>query len=265
MYSVLIIDDEPLARRELTNILRSRNDIGQMQQAEDAAKALELLTESHIDVVFLDINMPEMSGIELLELCQEKHIPLPAVVFVTAHSEYALTAFDHHAVDYVLKPFSAARIQKALDSAIRRSEAERMAKLLDALPDLQVLNGNQPRRIAMKVQGRILFINPAEIMFVQAEGNYVLLQGAHGSHLLRESMNQVEQKLVRHGFVRIHRSIIVNSAFVREFRPCYTGEYSLLLTNGKEFTVTRTYKKNLRHLATDIIGLDAPPAGADGA
>jgi two-component system LytT family response regulator len=260
MYSVLIIDDEPLARRELANILRSRSDIAQLQQAEDASSALEALAQTQVDVVFLDINMPEISGIELLELCQEKQIPFPAVVFVTAHSEYALTAFEHHAVDYVLKPFSAARIHKALDNAIRRSEAERMAKLLDAIPDLQMLHHNQPRRIAMKVQGRILFLNPSDILFVQAEGNYVLLQGANGSHLLRESMNQVEQKLVRHGFVRIHRSIIVNSMFVREFRPCYTGEYSLTLTNGKEFTVTRTYKKNLRNLATDIIGADAPAA-----
>lgn len=258
MYSALIVDDEPLARKELATILHARRDIGEVQQADDAARAMVLLAEARFDVVFLDIRMPEISGIELLQACQEKQIPIPAVVFVTAHGEYALTAFDFHAVDYVLKPFSGERIQRALDNAIRRSHAERMAQLLHALPDLQKLQSDQTRRIAIKAEGRILFIDPAEIMYVQAEGNYVLLQRANGSHLLRESMNQVEQKLVRHGFVRIHRSIIVNSAFVREFRPCYTGEYSLTLVNGKEFTVTRTYKKNLRHLATDIIGVDAP-------
>ena len=263
MYSVLIIDDEPLARRELVKALESRSDISRIETAEDASRALDMLQASEFDVVFLDIQMPEMTGIELLEISQQRHIRLPAVVFVTAYSEYAVAAFEHHAVDYVLKPISAARIVKALDVAIRRSEAERISKLLDALPELQGLNSQKPKRIAIKVQGRIVFINPSEIMFVQAEGNYVLLQGPHGSHLLRESMNQVEQKLARFGFVRIHRSVIVNAQFVREFRPCYTGEYTLTLVNGKEFTVTRTYKKNLKQFATDVIGLDNSSSDAD--
>jgi two-component system, LytTR family, response regulator len=263
MYSVLIVDDEPLARRELVKVLESRPDISKIDIAEDASRALEMLQANEFDVVFLDINMPEISGIELLELSQQKQVRLPAVVFVTAYSEYAVAAFEHHAVDYVLKPISSTRIFKALEVAIRRSEAERISKLLDALPELQGLTNQKPKRIAIKVQGRIVFVNPSEIMFVQAEGNYVLLQGAHGSHLLRESMNQVEQKLARHGFVRIHRSVIVNSQFVREFRPCYTGEYTLTLVNGKEFTVTRTYKKNLKQFATDVIGLDTSSTEPD--
>lgn len=260
MYTVLIVDDEPLARQELASIMQSREDIGRTLLAEDGTKALEILQDQKIDVVFLDVKMPEMTGLELLEISQAKGIPLPAVIFATAYDQYALKAFEHHAADYVLKPFSTDRIEEALDRAIRRSQADRASRLMEIISDVHQLSAQRPRRIAIKVQGRILFINPAEIMFVQAEGNYVLLQTGHGSYLLREPMNQVEQKLERFGFIRIHRSVIVNCAFVKEYQPCYTGEYSLKMVNGKEFTVTRTYKKNLKQLASDSIGLE-PPSG----
>lgn len=257
MHTVLIVDDEPLASRELESIVKSRGDIGQILLATDGIKALEIVEEQRVDVVFLDMQMPEMTGLEFLEACQAKGISIPAVIFATAYEHYALRAFEHHAADYVLKPFSADRVNDALNVAIRRSQAERVSQLVDVFSDFQRISKERPKRIAIKVQGRILFINPAEVMFVQAEGNYVLLQTLHGTHLLRESMSQVEQKLERHGFIRIHRSVIVNSAFVKEYQPCYTGEYSLKLLNGKEFTVTRTYKKNLRQLASDVIGLES--------
>ncbi len=257
MYTVLIVDDEPLASRELESLMRSRSDISQVLLAADGLKALEILEQEKVDVVFLDMQMPEMTGLELLEVCQERNIPMPAVIFATAYEHYAMKAFEHHAADYVLKPFSAERIAEALKMAIRRSNAERVSHLMGIFSDLQKGSQQRPKRIAIKVQGRILFINPAEAMFVQAEGNYVLLQTVNGTYLLRESMSQVEQKLERYGFIRIHRSVIVNSAFVKEYQPCYTGEYSLRLLNGKEFTVTRTYKKNLRQLAADVIGLES--------
>ncbi len=256
MYSVLIVDDEPLVRSELTRIVKSRNDISRIETASDGREAIDILCASPVDVVFLDVSMPEMSGVEMLEALPRKHIQIPAVIFVTAHNQYATQAFDHNAMDYVLKPFSDSRIHRALDVAIRRTHAERAAKLIANLPGLQEIGQTQPRRMAIKVQNRILFIDPAEIMSVQAEGNYVLLQTANGSHVLRESMHDVEQKLAPFGFVRIHRSAIVNSVFVQEVQPCYTGEYVLKLTNGKEFTVTRTYKKNLRLLVTAGIGMD---------
>jgi two-component system, LytTR family, response regulator len=258
MFTVLIVDDEPLASRELESLMRARSDIGRVLLAEDGLKALEVLEQERVDVVFLDMQMPEMTGLELLEACQARNIPMPAVIFATAYEHYALKAFEHHAADYVLKPFSADRVTEALNVAIRRSQAERVSKLVDVFSDFQKVSQQRPKRIAIKVQGRILFINPAEVVFVQAEGNYVLLQTVNGTYLLRESMSQVEQKLEPYGFIRIHRSVIVNSAFVKEYQPCYTGEYSLKLLNGKEFTVTRTYKKNLRQLAGDVIGLESP-------
>jgi two-component system LytT family response regulator len=257
MYNVLIVDDEPLARSELAKIVSSRKDIARVEVASDGVAALERLKNYSIDVLFLDIQMPELSGFEVLEALQEYHVAMPAVVFVTAHNEHATKAFDHRAVDYVLKPFSEERVQRALDTAVRRTYAERAAKIIEAHPFLQTISKSRPNRIAIKVQGRILFIDPSAVMYVQAEGNYVLLQAAGGSHLLRESLSQVEQKLAPYAFVRIHRSVIVNSAFVKEVHPWPTGEYILVLLNGKQFTVTRTYKKNLAQLTAGGIGVDS--------
>jgi two-component system LytT family response regulator len=262
MYSILIVDDEPLARSELAKILKPRADISHIDIAHDGVSALDILSKQPIDVVFLDVNMPELSGIEMLEQLQNNHVAMPAVVFVTAHNEHATKAFDHHAVDYVLKPFAPQRILKALDNAIRRTYSERAAKMMDALPFLSSVAGIRPARIAIKSQGRILFIDPSAVMYVQAEGNYVLLQSESGSHLLREALNQVEQKLNPYSFVRIHRSVIVNAAFVREVYPWHTGEYILKLMNGKEFTVTRTYKRNLAKFAESGIGIDVFPGEA---
>lgn len=257
MYNVLIVDDEPLARSELAKIVSSRKDIARVEIASDGIEGLEKLQLGGVDVLFLDIRMPELSGFEVLETLQARHVAMPAVVFVTAHNEHATKAFDHHAVDYVLKPFSATRVQRALDTAVHRTYAERAAKIVEAHPFLQSVNRSRPNRIAIKVQGRILFIDPSAVMYVQAEGNYVLLQGAGGSHLLRESLSQVEQKLEPYSFVRIHRSVIVNAAFVKEVHPWPTGEYILVLLNGKEFTVTRTYKKNLGLLTAGGIGVES--------
>ncbi len=144
----------------------------------------------------------------------------------------------------------------ALDTASHRRESDRAAKLLESLPHLRALATPQAPRIAIKAKGRILFINPGEVMAVQAEGNYVLLIRQTGSHLLRESMSVVAEELKQYGFVRIHRSVLVNSAHVEEIQPCSTGEYALRLKGGKEYTVTRTYKKNLRALADYWVGTD---------
>ncbi|HEY3929246.1 MAG TPA: LytTR family DNA-binding domain-containing protein [Candidatus Koribacter sp.] len=248
MYNVLIVDDEPLTRNELVRIIKSRNEIGDIATAGDAVQALALLREKNIDVMFLDVKLPEHSGVELLEMLQEQHLRVPSVIFATAYSEHAVQAFDHHAVDYVLKPFSAPRIQRAISKAIHRTDTERVAKLVASLATSSGLVQAKPGRIAIKSQGRIVFLDPSEVMYAQAEGNYVLLQTGAGSHLMRECLTQIEQRLAPYGFLRIHRSSIVNSAFVSEVQPWHTGEYILKLINGKEFTVTRTYKRNLRQL-----------------
>lgn len=253
---VLIVDDEPLAQTALANVLATRVDVESFDSANDGIEALEKLGRNPYDVLLLDINMPEVSGIELLDRLRESNHSVPAVVFVTAHEEHAIAAFEKHAVDYVLKPFSAERVGKALDAAFRRNAGERAAKLVEALPQLRMLSHPQPGRIAIKAKGRILFLNPSEVVAVQAEGNYVLLQRESGSYLLRESISVMAEKLRPYGFIRIHRSVLVNSSFVEEIRPWSTGEYGLRIKGGKEYTVTRTYKKNLRSLAEFWVGTD---------
>jgi two-component system LytT family response regulator len=138
---------------------------------------------------------------------------------------------------------------------------ERAAKLIEALPQLQRLSRpqypQQSSKIAIKAKGRILFINPGDVFAVQAEGNYVLLQRDSGSYLLRESISVMAEKLKPYGFIRIHRSVLVNTSFVEEIKPYPTGEYGLRVKGGKEYTVTRTFKKNLKSLAEFWIGTDA--------
>lgn len=252
---VLIVDDEPLALTALAQILAARPDVERFDATPDALEAQQRLSKDAYDVMLLDINMPELSGLELLGRLQRSERAAPAVVLVTAHSEHAVAAFEKHAVDYVLKPFSSERVNRALDFAAQRTASERAARLMELLPHLQPA-ATEPTasKIAIKNNGRILFIDPRELAVVQAEGNYVLLQQETGSYLLRESISTIAEKLKPYGFVRIHRSVLVNASFVRELRPCSTGEYELRLKDGKGFTVTRTYKKNLRSLARFWVG-----------
>jgi len=254
---VLIVDDEPLAQTALAHVLGTRNDVEHFDSAKDAIEALDKLAKDSYDVLLLDINMPELSGTELVDQLRQRDETMPSVVFVTAHDEHAIAAFEKHAVDYVLKPFSSERIDAALDRAFRRTEGERAAKFIESLPHLKKLSPALAPRVAIKAKGRILFINPNDVVAVQAEGNYVLLQRESGSYLLREAISVVAEKLRPYGFIRIHRSVLVNTSFVEEIKPYLTGEYGLRIKGGKEYTVTRTYKKNLRSLAEFWIGSGA--------
>jgi two-component system LytT family response regulator len=261
---VLIVDDEPLARTALVNILAERNDIDVADTAEDAVEALSKLERRSYDVLLLDINMPELSGLELVDRLQRREGEVPSVVFVTAHDEHAIQAFEKKAADYVLKPFSSERIGEALDVAFRRTAGERAARLVEILPQLRATFQPRAERIAVKTKGRVLFVDPANVIAVEAERNCVLLQLTSGSCLLRESISAMEEKLAPYGFVRIHRSVLINSAFVHEIQPWPTGEYVLRvkgLREQKEYTVTRAYKKNLKLLAKSWIGTENFGAG----
>jgi DNA-binding LytR/AlgR family response regulator len=175
-------------------------------------------------------------------------------VFATAHVEHAVAAFERHTVDYVLKPFSNESINEALDRAARRAKGERAAKLVEALPQLQKLSYPGRPMIAIKAKGKILLINPGDVVAVQAEGNYVSLQREADSYLLRESISRVAEKLKAYGFIRIHRSWLVNTTFVVEIKPYSTGNYAVRVKGGKEYAVTRAYKKNLKPLTEFRIG-----------
>jgi two-component system, LytTR family, response regulator len=251
---VLIVDDEPLARTALAQILQGRSDVEHFDAANDAIEAQEWLTKNSYDVMLLDVSMPELSGLEFLSQLQKSDHALPSVVFVTAYARYALDAFEKHAVDYIVKPFTEERVNQALDFASRRTASERAAQLVELLPHLRTLIHPSGSKIAIKSNGRILFIDPREVFAVEAEGNYVLLLRQAGSDLFRESISDIAEKLKPYGFIRIHRSVLVNGAYVKDIRPTPTGEYQLRLRDGREYTVTRTFKKNLSALANHWIG-----------
>ncbi len=255
--TALIVDDEPLARDAMSHVLSHRKDIDSFESAGDAIEALEKLREHEFGLLMLDISMPELSGLEMVDSLVEMNKPLPSVVFVTAHHEHAVAAFERHAVDYVLKPYTEQRINAAIDAAVRRNQGERAIRLMGiGKGSAQRQTNDRSGRIAVKSQGRILLVNPAEIVSVQADGNYVLLNRGSGSDLLRVSISEAADKLQPFGFIRIHRSTLVNSAFVTTIQPWFTGEYVLTLRDGKEYTVTRKYKQNLASLAEFWIGAE---------
>jgi two-component system, LytTR family, response regulator len=252
MMRVLVVDDEPLTRTALASVLSQRADVEEFDVAEDAHQALAKLQACAYDVLLLDIQMPEISGLKLVERLGE-HRPIPSVVFVTAHQEHAVEAFSKRAIDYILKPFSPERVHEALDVAARRSLQERAVRLLSALRELR-LAPERGVRIAIKDKGRIVFVDAFELISAEAQGNYVLLQQKTGSYLLRETIAHIEEKLGPYGFIRIHRSVLVNSAFVETIAPGIGAECILRMKTGKEYTVTRTYRDNLDGLAQLALG-----------
>jgi two-component system LytT family response regulator len=252
---VLVVDDEPLSSTALVRVISDRHDVEAFEVAGDATEALHHLQCRPYDVLLLDIHMPEISGLQLIERLGNLSAPVPAVVFVTAYHEHAVEAFEKRALDYILKPFAPARVHEALDRATRRSTEERAARLLEAVSHMNAL----PRRsvrIALKTGGRVVFVDSAELVTAEAHGNYVLMQQTSGSYLLRGTIGGVAEKLKPYGFVRIHRSVLVNAAFVASIEPDAGGEYLLRMKTGKEYNVTRTYKGNLKDLAQFWIGVD---------
>ena len=254
MMRALVMADEPLAQTTLATVLRARDDVESFDVASDGVEALEKLRHEAYDLLLLDINPPSISGVELLDQLRAYLRSIPSVVFVTAHQEHAFTAFQRHAVDYVLKPFSTQRLNEALERAVQKYATQRTMKMCDGFPMHGGTARPGPPRIAIKARGRIILIDPFQIASVHAEGNYALLQRGPTTYLLRESISDLLIKLKPYGFIRIHRSFLVNGSMVEEIRPYATGGYRVRIKGGNEYPVARSYRKNLRSLADCWIG-----------
>ena len=240
--NVLIVDDEPLAREALRNALADIPKVKAVREACDAMQAMDLLKETPADVIMLDIQMPQMDGFAFLERVQNGSGKLPIVVFVTAFDEFAVKAFDRHAADYVLKPFEKRRVAAALDRAELRWQGERASSMLEQLPALLQLLKEQEesRRIAVESNGRVVFLDPASIHFALAEGNYFVLHLANGgAHMLRGLMGEIEEKLKPFGFIRIHRSYIVNTQLITRIDPYEKDSHLVLLTTGARLPASK--------------------------
>jgi two-component system LytT family response regulator len=228
----LVVDDEPLARRNLTLLLRRDPDIGSVEECGSGAEALQTIRASRPDLVFLDVQMPECDGFDVLELLGAD-LP-PAVVFVTAYDEYALRAFEAGALDYLMKPFTDARLERALSRA-----KERLAIPLSQPPQA-------PERLVVKSSGQVLFVDVADIEWIDAANYYACLHVGASTHILRRSLSVLEQELDPAAFCRIHRSTIVNLRRVRGLELTDDGEYCVLLKSGERLRASRRFRKALQ-------------------
>ncbi len=242
----LLVEDEPLARERLRSLLEAESDIDIVAEAEDGQSAIAQIEEHRPDLLFLDVNIPEIDGFGVLESIG--HDAVPAIVFVTAYDHFAVQAFDAHALDYIMKPFDEDRFQTALRRAresLRHRDAGSLdQRLTDLLEDLR-----RPRhleRLAVKEGGKIVFLRTAEIDWIGAEGNYARLHVGKRTHLMRETMTSLEGKLDPARFLRIHRSTIVNIDAVAELEPLFQGDYVVILRDGTRLTSSRGYRSNLQ-------------------
>lgn len=245
------MDDEPLARERLRKLLEKDPEVELVGECSDGASAVETIRRQSPDLVFLDVQMPELDGFGVLSQIQSERMPV--VVFTTAHDQFALRAFEVHAVDYLLKPFDKERFQMALRRAIdqvRRRQTGDLSQRLSAL-----LAGVQSQskakyleRIAVKSSGRVVFVKVDDIDWVEAADNYVSLHVGNEEHLHRETMSALEAQLSPEKFMRISRSTIVKVDRIKELQPLFHGEYAVILRNGAKLTLSRSYRDKLDQL-----------------
>lgn len=244
----VIVDDEPPARALLARMLAVHPEVAVVAECGDGALAVRAIEEHAPDVVFLDVQMPELDGFAVLRALPPARVP--AVVFVTAYDEFALRAFEVHAVDYLLKPFDEERLARAVERVRGRRESRGTETAAADLGALAALAARRPHRerLAIRDRDRTFLLPVGEIVWIEAAGKHVQIHAAHGSWLLRETLQQVEQSLDPDRFVRVSRSAIVPVARIREIRPGLRGESVIVLVNGAEVTTSKSYRENLEKL-----------------
>jgi two-component system, LytTR family, response regulator len=247
LIRAILADDEVLARHKLRELLREEAEIEIAGEGATASETIDLVRATSPDLLFLDIRMPGRDGFDILsELAQCEGVQMPLTIFTTAYDTYALRAFDIHAVDYLLKPFSAER----LHAAVRRA-SEQIARLRhsDGNGSRHGQNGKaHSTRMVFKSRGRILFLPVSEIRWIAAEENYVRICTATETHLLRETMARIEERLDPRMFLRVHRSAIVNLQYVKEVRTSAQSEFSVILVNGQKVSMSRSYHARIGEL-----------------
>lgn len=254
MIRVLIVDDEPIARRGIRQQLRSEADLEVIGEYGDGAAAIEAITGLAPDLVFLDIQMPEVGGFDVVEAIGIAR--MPAVVFVTAYDEHALRAFDVHAVDYVLKPIDRHRFRTAVERARRRLahapeqldsqfNSQLNKRIAAVLGELGRPAHDFAKRLAIKGDGRVILVDVDEVDRLEAAGNYVEVHSGARHHLVRETMASLEARLDPARFVRVSRSSIVNATRVRELQPMFNGDFVVMLRDGTKVAGSRRYRAAL--------------------
>ncbi|HEV2320372.1 MAG TPA: LytTR family DNA-binding domain-containing protein [Verrucomicrobiae bacterium] len=245
----LLVDDQSSGLSVLRNILRFEPDIEIIGTASNGRDAIDAINRLAPDLVFLDVQMPVLDGFGVVAGIQVEKAPI--VVFVTARDDCALQAFEAQALDYVVKPCQPARLHSAVARArqqIQNHQNGDIRQKLDSLIQNLKIQPQYPERLAVKSNGRIVFLRLTDLDMVEAADNYVKLYSGKETHLLRETLGTLEEKLPPGRFVRISRSAIVNVESVKELHPLFHGEYSVALKNGSRTTLTRGYREQLRQL-----------------
>ncbi|HEU0177773.1 MAG TPA: LytTR family transcriptional regulator DNA-binding domain-containing protein [Blastocatellia bacterium] len=248
----LIVDDEAIARDRVRRFLAAEPDIDVLGECRNGREAVAAIKKLQPDLVFLDIQMPQLDGFGTLAALDPAH--LPAVVFVTAFDQYAIRAFTVHALDYLLKPFSHERFRHSLAHArkqLNRDESGGLRNIDNRL--LSLLEGIKTPtkfadRLVIKATGRVYFLKTEDIDWIEACGNYVTLHVGPETHLLRETLSHLENRLDPGRFLRIHRSRLVNLDCIKELTPLFNGDYTVALQSGDELTLSRTYRDRLQEL-----------------
>lgn len=244
---VLIVDDEPVARRGIVRLLRQEPDIDVVGECGDGGSAIAALSSLSPDLVFLDVQMPELDGFGVIESVGGNH--MPAVVFVTAFDQHAVRAFDAQAIDYILKPVDPERFRRALQRARSRlahpddSFVRRVSEALKRI-DRAGLE-RYAARLAIRSEGRVRLLDIAEVDRIVAAGNYVEIHAGGKQHLLRETMTGLEARLDPRRFIRVSRAAIVSIARIREVQPLFNGDFVVLLENGAQVNGSRRYRAAL--------------------
>ena len=252
MLTTLLVDDEPLAREGLRMLLSEDPDISAIHEAKDGREAVAAIRSLRPDLVFLDVQMPEMDGVSVVKEVGSDQ--MPAVVFVTAYDKYAIEAFEINAIDYLLKPVTAQRFAQAMVRAKSRLEphsrddaSRQILSLLETIASPH----RSLKRLAVRSAGKTLFVDVEDIDWIEAAENYVQLHVGRAAHLLHVTMNTLEESLNPEVFVRIHRSIMVNVHRIKELQPAAHGEYVVTLQDGVRLESGRTYHDRLKALATN--------------
>ena len=240
---VLIVDDEPLARRRLKTLLKDEPEIEIVGECEDGASAVAATRQLLPAVMFLDVQMPGLDGFDVIDALGPDRCP--AVVFVTAYDAYALKAFEVHAIDYLLKPFDRKRLRQALARAraLTSSEKDVGRRLIAVMAELRA--GRPQERIVVKSRDRIYFVRVGDISWIEASGHYLTLHAGREEHLIRGTIKQFESRLDGERFVRVHRSTIVNVDYIKELLPTFHGEYEIVLRDGTRVSTSRGNSERL--------------------
>jgi two-component system, LytTR family, response regulator len=249
----LIVDDEAPARELIATLLRGEPDVEVVGECANGRSAVIAIERSSPDLVFLDIQMPGLDGFGVLaELPQDRW---PLVVFVTAYDQHAIRAFEVHALDYLLKPFEYDRLRQAVERARAQlsqgNGAAQQERLMTLLENLQRQAGSWDR-IAVREAGRVIFLKPEEIDWIEAAGNYLRLHVGKKFHLLRETMNSAETRLREKKFLRVNRSVLVNLERVKEWQPLFHGDSVVILEDRTRLTVSRGYREKLDGLVARL-------------